>query len=277
MKSTHLKKFIESEVALSKAPIESEIPDPVLEVLRFSKIGYLSVTSKKGDLYSYPVAYHYSSHKIFLMTPIASAKMKFMKANPSVSFLVDNKKLALEACGAMVQGKAKILSMAKMIATVYTIGPKSLLEWSKKYPGLLSFYAKGKDLPEERKLYKYRFIKIEPSKIVYWTGYSFGKYVPSKNPKSQQEEAIDKSNTESLVNVLANVDEDLEPDKLPADEDWLSELSAAVSDGIISEDEKRVIGMYKNPIGIQDNPKPGKLSEGEKNILKKWKESKTSN
>jgi general stress protein 26 len=209
------------------------------------------------------------------MTVKDSPKIKFMKANPNVSFLVDNKKIALECCGAMIQGKAKILSIAKMMATIYTIGPKSLLAWNKKYPGLLTFYAKGKDLPEERKLYKYRFIRIEPSKIVFWEGYKFGKYIPErKSNKEVQKDSLDPSNPESFANLLATVDEELETDEIPADPNWFNELNSAVSSGIISEDEKRVIGMYRQPIGVSDNVKPGELSSGERSLLKKWKASK---
>jgi nitroimidazol reductase NimA-like FMN-containing flavoprotein (pyridoxamine 5'-phosphate oxidase superfamily) len=144
-------------------------------------IGYLSVTSKKGDLYSYPLVFYYSNLKIYMMTPVSSAKMKFMKANPSISFLVDNRKLALESCGAMIQGRAKILSMAKIIASIVSLGPK-MMSFAKKYPGMFTFYARGKYLPDERKLYKYRFIRIDPRKVVYWMGYSFGRYVPEKKP-----------------------------------------------------------------------------------------------
>lgn len=254
----------------------TSLPAEVVDVLKSTKIGYLSLASKKGDIYSYPLAFHYSGYRIYLMTVKESSKIKLMKANPNVSFLVDNKKLALECAGAMVQGKAKVLSLAKMMATIYTIGPKSLLEWNRKYPGLLSFYAKGKDLPEERKLYKYRFIRIEPSKIIYWTGYKFGRYVPQRKlGKDNEHESLDPSNPESFANMLATVDEELEGDQIPADPGWLDELNSAVSTGILSEDEKRVIGMRKKLLGVDENLKPGELSSGDKSILKKWKAEKT--
>ncbi len=266
-----------SEEALSAHASPATLPTEVIDVLKSTKIGYLSVISKKGDVYSYPLAFHFSKYKIYLMTVKDSPKIKFMKANPNVSFLVDNKKLALECCGAMVQGKAKVLSVAKMMATVYTIGPKSLLEWNKKYPGLLTFYAKGKDLPEERKLYKYRFIRIEPSKIVYWQGYKFGKYIPNKESEKEElsQESLDPSNSESFANMLATVDEELDSDKIPADPGWLSELESATSEGILSSDEGRIINMNKKLLGVGQNVRPGELSVGEKNLLKKWKDSKS--
>ncbi|HZW57525.1 MAG TPA: pyridoxamine 5'-phosphate oxidase family protein [Nitrososphaerales archaeon] len=256
----------------------SSIPSQVEEVLKSTQIGYLSVMSKKGDLYSYPVAYHYADKRVYMMTPITSAKMKFMKANPNISFLVDNKKLALDACGAMIQGKAKVLSMGKMIASIISLGPK-MISFAKKYPGMFTFYARGKYLPDERKLYKYRFIRIDPTKFVYWTGYTFGRYMPRETEKKKVPDLEDPSKMESLVGLLATVDneevEEATPDKSPVDQDWLSELNSAVSSGILSEDEMRVIGMYKRPLGVADNVKPGELSQGEKSILKKWRSSRT--
>ena len=261
----------------------SPIPSQVEEVLKATQIGYLSVTSKKGDLYSYPVAYYYSNRKVYMMTPIGSAKMKFMKANPNVSFLVDNKKLALEACGAMVQGKARVLSMVRMISSILSLGPK-MLSFAKKYPGMFTFYASGKYLPDERKLYRYRFIRIDPNKIVYWTGYTFGKYAPIKKKgeatKNEEEDSLDlgnQSNVEPLASLLAKAGEEEEeegemaPDKSPADGNWLAGLNSAASNGLLSEDEARIIGMYKKPLGVAGNVKPGELSPGEKSLLKKWK------
>jgi hypothetical protein len=141
---------------------------------------------------------------------------------------------------------------------------------------MFTFYARGKYLPDERKLYKYRFIRIDPRKVVYWMGYSFGRYVPEKKPGEEREwlDLKDPSKVESLAGLLATVDEELELDRLPADQDWLGELNSAVSKGVLSEDEMRVIGLYKTPLGVAGNAKPGELSAGEKSILKKWKAAK---
>jgi hypothetical protein len=251
----------------------SSIPGQVIDVLKTSKIGYLAVTSKKGDLYSYPMTYQYSNLKLYMMTPTGAAKMKFMRANPNISFIVDNKKIALESCGAMIQGTAKILSMAKMIASIVSLGPE-MVHFAKKYPGMFTFYARGKYLPDERKLYKYRFIRIDPRKIVFWTGYTFGKFMPEKQDQIKSDEG---SKVETMGDLLATADEEEagELDRSPADQDWLSELNTAVSNGVVSEDEMRIIGSYKSPIGVSENMKPGELSAGEKSILKKWKASKS--
>ncbi len=134
---------------------QPEIPENVLDVLKTAGIGYLSVTSGKGDLYSYPVAFYFSGLKVYFMTPISAAKLKFIRGNPNVSFLVDNHLLTKGACGVMIQGKAKVFSIAKTVVSIMSVGPK-MASFAKKYPGMFTFYASGKDLPDERKLYRYR-------------------------------------------------------------------------------------------------------------------------
>src|ERR1700694_5185077 len=103
---------------------QSEIPDQVLGVLKTSAIGYLSVTSTKGELYSYPVAFYFAGFKIYFMTPISAAKLRFIRSNPTVSFLVDNHILTKGSCGAMVQGKARVFSITKTILSILSLGPK---------------------------------------------------------------------------------------------------------------------------------------------------------
>src|SRR2546425_3149582 len=70
----------------------SPVPDQVIDVLKNNKIGYLSVLSKSEELYSYPVAFHFSGSKLYFMTPVSAAKFKILKNNPTVSFIVDNGK-----------------------------------------------------------------------------------------------------------------------------------------------------------------------------------------
>src|SRR2546425_5863664 len=154
----------------------SPVPDEVIEVLETNKIGYLSVLSKSKELYSYPVAFHYSDLRLYFMTPVGAAKFKILKSNPTVSFIVDNGKVTTEACGAMIQGRAKIFTIGRTLVSILSVGSK-MIGFTRKYPGMLSFYARGKELPDERKLYKYRLIRIDPSKIIYWTGYNFGRFI----------------------------------------------------------------------------------------------------
>jgi len=102
----------------------SPVPERVLDVLKTNSIGYLSVISKKGELYSYPVAFHYSGDRVYFVTPVSAAKFKIIKTNPTVSFIVDNGKVTTEACGAMMQGKARIFTVGRTLLSILSVGPK---------------------------------------------------------------------------------------------------------------------------------------------------------
>lgn len=253
----------------------SEIPEKVLEVLKTSKIGYLSVKSEKGDLYTYPVAYLFSGKQIYTMTPISAAKLRFMKANPDVSFLVDNKGLTLGAVGAMVQGRAKIYSIAKTVTSILSIGP-NMAKYAKKYPSQFTFYARGKYLPDERKLYKYRFIRIEPTKILYWVGYEFGRYRGKPEKGDSLAHAPDDEKMEAFATLLKKADEEFAAGEVPPQgEEWVDKMGEAVEKGVISEEERQVLGSFRGFLRLAtEQSKVGhKVTKDEKSLLKRWKSS----
>jgi hypothetical protein len=250
----------------------TELPEEVRDVLKTSTIGYLSVRSPKGDLYSYPVAYYYTGHKVYFTTPISAAKLRFMRTNPEVSFLVDNHLLTMGACGTMIQGKAKVFSVAKTILSILSVGPK-VAKFAKKYPGMFTFYAKGKELPDERKLYKYRLIRIDPTKFLFWRGYQFGKFVPkgseSEDPFSS---SPDDTKMETLANLFSSSDEELPVQEIPRGEGWAETLGSVNAK---EDDERAAVEAYRMFLrkSISENRAGPEVTSEEKKLLKKWKKS----
>lgn len=247
------------------------VPEQVTDVLKNTKIGYLSVISKTEELYSYPVAFHYSDQKLYFMTPVSAAKFKIIKSNPTVSFIVDNGKVTTEACGAMIQGKAKIFTVGRTLVSILSVGP-NIVGFTKKYPGMLSFYARGKELPDERKLYKYRLIRIDPSKIIFWLGYKFGRFVPKTEPgklghllKLNKDEA----GFQLSAKLLGSADdEDVIIGPVGIGHDWIAGLDSSVSEGTLSDQERKMLGSFRAEV----SPTPGitaGLSVEEKRLLKK--------
>ena len=247
------------------------VPDPVVEVLKNAKIGYLSVLSKSEELYSYPVAFHYSDQKLYFMTPISAAKYKILKSNPTVSFIVDNGKVTTEACGAMIQGKAKIFTIGRTLFSILSVGPK-MIGFTKKYPGMLSFYARGKELLDERKLYKYRLIMIDPSKIIYWLGYKFGRFVPKTHPNKighLLRLPKDDSGLELSAKLLESADdEDVLVGPVAMGHDWITGLDDSVSDGTLSDQERKMLGSFRGKAS-RTTAMTAAVSEEEKKLLKK--------
>ncbi|HVH14428.1 MAG TPA: pyridoxamine 5'-phosphate oxidase family protein [Candidatus Angelobacter sp.] len=252
----------------------SPVPEKVLDVLKDNRIGYLSVISKKGELYSYPVAYHYSDDKVYFVTPVSAAKFKIIKTNPTVSFIVDNGKVTTEACGAMIQGKARIFTVARTLLSILSVGPK-IAGFSKKYPGMLTFYARGKDLPDERKLYKYRLIRIEPLKIIFWNGYNFGRFTSPKKDKTS-EDSLNLTPDESGVGVAAKLlqptDDEIQSPVGSGNHDWLVALDTIASEGVLSSTERDIIRSYRGlPSQISDAETRASVTDEERRLLKKSK------
>lgn len=242
------------------------IPEEVTDVLENTSIGYLSTISKKGELYSYPVAFYYSDFRVYFVTPVSAAKYRMIRENPTVSLIVDNKHLTTNACGAMIQGRARSYSITRTLISILSLGPK-VAGFSKKYPGMLSFYAKGKGLPDERKLYKYRIIQITPSKILYWIGYTFGKYLPKKPPSIGGKLGLSKSSEDAsaMVNLIASADKEVSSTDQQFDNDWLNLVQDQATSGKISQDERRLLSSYKAE-GARST-----LSNDERQLLNKWK------
>lgn len=252
------------------------LPGQVVDLLKTNSIGYLSVMAKSGELYSYPIAYYFSKEQIYFVTPVSAAKYKIIKNNPMVSFITDNGKVTTEACGAMLQGRAKIFTVGRTVLSILSVGPK-IAGFSRKYPGMLSFYARGKELPDERKLYKYRLIRISPTKIVYWIGYTFGRRL-SRN-MGQSQDSLDLPEGETGLGIASRL---LQPvEKLLSDQtnhmehDWLTSLQTSTVEGVLSEEERKVLDNYK--LGKQAAVKiarPGSPMEEERRMLRKLKEEK---
>ncbi len=252
----------------------SPIPEQVLHVLKTNTIGYLSVISKRGELYSYPVAFHYSSDKVYFVTPVSAAKFKIIKANPTVSFIVDNGQVTTQACGAMIQGRARIFTVGRTLLSILSVGPK-IAGFSKKYPGMLTFYARGKELPDERKLYKYRLIRIEPSKTIFWIGYNFGRFI-SKRKDEPIEDSLsltpDEAGVELAAKLLQPSEDEVRGTQRFSNHDWLVALDTNVSEGVLSSDERGMIGSYRNvPSQANDAKRTVSLTDEERKLFRRSK------
>jgi hypothetical protein len=258
----------------------TELPPEVLELLKSSTIGYLSVRSPKGDLYSYPVAFYYSDYRVYFMTPVSAAKLRFIRANPEVSFLVDNHLVTKDARGVMIQGGAKVLSVARTVVSILSVGPK-MVKFAQKYPGMFTFYSKGKELPDERKLYKYRLIKISPRKVVFWKGYVFGKLaLQGKLRGDPLAEAPDEEKMQAFAGLLGAsdmTDEELVPSPTAESmtREWTGGLERAVRNGTLTEEERSAVESFRGFLRMAadvSNTGPG-VTEDERRLLARWKKS----
>ncbi len=252
-----------------------DIPPEIRGLLEKSEIGYLSVASPKGEQYSYPIAFHFAGWDVYFVTPVSSAKLRFIKANHKVSMIVDNRKLTKDAIGTLIQGDAQILTVKQLLTSILSVA-STTRGFTRKYPGMLSFYAKGKELPDERKLHKYRLIRITPRSMLYWIGYKYSRCVPQRKSEGKEDE----STLEAMAGLLESQSQ-VPEEELLIDNLWLSNLDETASKDGITIEERRIIRAFanissKNSTKLYDVQSRPKVTAEEKAVLKKWRASSVS-
>jgi nitroimidazol reductase NimA-like FMN-containing flavoprotein (pyridoxamine 5'-phosphate oxidase superfamily) len=154
------------------------LAEGVQELLRSGRVGHVATISPTGRVSSVPVAYHFDGSSVFFGTPRDSPKLRFMEANENVAFQIDNGRVMQEAVGVMIQGNAEIYDTRQLL-TKYRETLPAIARFSKKYPDVFVFYTRDHSrLPDERKFYKYRLVRIVPTSILYWVGYDWGRLIP---------------------------------------------------------------------------------------------------
>lgn len=148
------------------------------KLLRTSRVGHIATISPKGRVSTVPIAYHFDGQNIFFGTPRDSSKLKFLQKNPNVAFQLDNGKVMGEAVGVMMQGNAEIYETRDLLKKYKDTMP-AILRYSQKYPDAFVFYLRNpKKLAEVRRYAKYRVVRIVPDRILYWSGYDWGRVIP---------------------------------------------------------------------------------------------------
>jgi hypothetical protein len=141
----------------------------------------------------HPIAYNIQKNAMVFGTPRTAKKLDMLKKNPRVSFTVDNGKLMKEAIGITVLGRTETYGLDDITKGVKQ-GLASMTGFMRKYPELVKFYVKDiKELPDANKFYKYVFVRVNPTSIVHWDGYEFGRITAKRKKgrkKISEEETI---------------------------------------------------------------------------------------
>jgi hypothetical protein len=121
-------------------------------------------------------------------TPRTAKKLDMLKRDPNVSFTVDNGKLMKEAIGITVLGKTETYGFDNLTKALKS-GVSAMAGFMRKYPELMKFYVMDMDkLPDANKFYKYVFVRVNPTRIVHWDGYEFGRITSKRKKKKKGEE-----------------------------------------------------------------------------------------
>jgi hypothetical protein len=166
-----------------------QLPPRISNFVQKEKVGHLSVRTKRGVLV-HPIAYHVQKLSMVFGTPRTAKKLDLLKKNPRVSFTVDNGKLMKEAIGITVLGRAETYGLDD-IAKGAKQGIFQMAGFMKKYPELVKYYVKDiRELPDANKFYKYVFVRVNPTSIVHWDGYEFGRITAKRRKKNSKDTEI---------------------------------------------------------------------------------------
>jgi hypothetical protein len=170
-----------------------QLPKRIWDFTQKQKVGHLSVRSKYGVLV-HPIAFAIAKDHMVFGTPRSAKKLELLRDNSRISFTCDNGELMKNAIGVTVLGRAETYGFDNLVKGL-TQGIFSMAGFMRKYPELVKFYVKDMDqLPDANKFYKYVFIRVNPTSIVHWDGYEFGRITKKRKRKrgkaEEQENAI---------------------------------------------------------------------------------------
>lgn len=239
----------------------------VEELLRQERVGHVAIITPTGRVSSVPVAYHFDGSNVFFGTPRDSPKLRFLEANPNVAFQIDNGRVMKEAVGVMIQGRAEIYDTRQLL-TRYTQTLPAILRFSKKYPDVFMFYTRDHSkLPDERKFYKYRLIRIVPTTILFWVGYDWARLIPHPEDYAKffeiQEDAEPQALAGEVQSLLGSLDtirhdeetqeevpdvsRELDLPRIIDPDELMAELMAeAMADDTVTDDEAAILNSISS-------------------------------
>ncbi len=158
-----------SAYLISKVPW---LPPDIYNLVRDSSFAYVG-NSLKGVTHVTPVVYIFDGQRIFFNTSKEAKKMKMMKKNKKVAFLIDKRDTSniYENKALLVTGEVRIYGLADIpFNFIKMLKARSL--FLKKYPDYTRKYATS-ELPKAWQLTPIIariLVEIKPVRIIYWRG-----------------------------------------------------------------------------------------------------------
>ncbi|MFZ3060821.1 MAG: pyridoxamine 5'-phosphate oxidase family protein [Candidatus Methanoperedens sp.] len=158
-----------SAYIISKVPW---LPPDIYNLVNESSFAYIG-TSLRGITHVTPVVYVFDGQKIFFNTSKEAKKLKTLKKNKKVAFLIDKRDMSniYENKAVLFMGETKIygvldvpLRFINMLSTLHL--------FMKKYPEYTRKYSTS-ELPKAWQLtpiISRILVEVKPAKIIYWRG-----------------------------------------------------------------------------------------------------------
>ncbi len=158
-----------SAYTISKVPW---LPPDIYNLVKESSFAYIG-TALKGVTHVTPVVYVFDGQRIFFNTSKEAKKLKMMKKNSRVAFLIDKRDMSniYENKAVLFTGEVKIYSLLDIpLRFVQMLAARRL--FTKKYPDYTRKYATS-ELPKAWQLTPIIariLVEVKPAKIIYWRG-----------------------------------------------------------------------------------------------------------
>ncbi len=158
-----------SAYIISKVPW---LPPDIYNLVKESSFAYIG-TSLKGITHITPVVYIFDGQKIFFNTSKEAKKLKIMRKNNKVAFLIDKRDMSniYENKAVLFTGEVKIYGVLD-IPLRFIQMLQALKLFIKKYPEYTRKYSTS-ELPKAWQLTPIIariLIEVKPAKIIYWRG-----------------------------------------------------------------------------------------------------------
>jgi len=253
-----------------KAKQHKDLPENVVNLLSKARVGLFSSVSPQGRVSTVPIGFHFDGEDVYFGTPKESAKLKFMMKNPNVSLTVENGKVMKESLGVLIQGKANVFDPKKTL-TKFRESLPAIAGFSKKYPDVFFYYTRDmKELPEDRKFYKYRLVHLNTEKMLFWDGYTWGRHVPEDKEKSPFFEISEDGDPATISKMVKRVLGVFNPEKLTQTEHGVSvaDIPQDINDLNHMEDPDKLIEAV-----FEQAQADGKITSEEEKLLEKIKDN----
>ncbi|MDD5615618.1 MAG: pyridoxamine 5'-phosphate oxidase family protein [Candidatus Methanoperedens sp.] len=158
-----------SAYIVSKVPW---LPPDIYNLVMESSFAYIG-NALHGTTHVTPVVYIFDGQRIFFNTSKESKKLKILRKNSKVAFLIDTRDMSniYENKAVLFTGEAKIYGLSDIPLRFFQmLGARSL--FLKKYPEYTKKYATS-DLPKAWQLtpiISRILVEIKPVRIIYWRG-----------------------------------------------------------------------------------------------------------
>jgi nitroimidazol reductase NimA-like FMN-containing flavoprotein (pyridoxamine 5'-phosphate oxidase superfamily) len=148
-------------------------PEEILWLLKEGKFGYVGTSDKKMVPHLTPVIFVFDGHKIFFVISKISKKLRNIRQNKKIAFLVDirDPNNLYNNRAILFMGKAKIYGLFAAVLNVFRL-LRVRRKFNKKYPQYMHKYKTEKDsLPTAWRttLFVSRMlVEVEIEHMVYW-------------------------------------------------------------------------------------------------------------